>query len=222
MGADGKWHVGDTKAKTSDSGGYLQSVDTDAIDPTFCETWEPVSNVTKPYTSGFNGPRLIAITPDGSFALVANENDNSISRIDLNTGETTKPYTSGFSSPYGIAIAPDGSFALVTNNGDDSVSRITISVGAFRVVPADPSQARTTPPLPPSLPSLPLQILRAAHPVHLLAGLGQTQKVPGIATQAARPSKGACCRGTRPWPCPFSCTSSWRCSALHPAHTSHL
>ena len=41
MGADGKWHVGDTKAKTSDSGGYLQSVDTDAIDPTFCETWEP-------------------------------------------------------------------------------------------------------------------------------------------------------------------------------------
>jgi DNA-binding beta-propeller fold protein YncE len=71
-----------------------------------------------------NAPSGIAITADGTKALVANVNDNTVTVLDL----TTSPFSQaqdpipGFNIPQGIAITPDGTKALVTNEGMNAVS----------------------------------------------------------------------------------------------------
>ncbi len=74
-----------------------------------------------------NGPRGIAVTPDGTHAYVANEFDHAITVIATATNTVlTGP---GFPIPVGhfpntVAITPDGQHVYVTNNGSNSVSVI--------------------------------------------------------------------------------------------------
>ena len=81
------------------------------------------ATIAFPYT-GFDTPYFLAISPDGTFALVTNYGGNNVARIDLQTGNVTFPYT-GFNGPCGVAISPDGTFALVVNQGGNNVGRIT-------------------------------------------------------------------------------------------------
>jgi YVTN family beta-propeller protein len=63
-----------------------------------------------------SGPRAIAITPDGRTAVVTNNNDNTVSIIDVETGTVTHTVTVG-NRPTGVAISRDGTTAFVAVYG---------------------------------------------------------------------------------------------------------
>jgi len=79
-------------------------------------------------------PAGIAITPDGRFAYVANNNDNSIpgehtvSVIKLDTNTVIGTITdASFNQPYTITINADGTLAYVTNSNGTTISIIDIA-----------------------------------------------------------------------------------------------
>ena len=79
-------------------------------------------------------PAGIAITPDGRYAYVANNNNDgiingdSISVIDLSTNTViTTINDASFYEPYTITINPAGTLAYVTNSGGSVVSVINIA-----------------------------------------------------------------------------------------------
>lgn len=74
------------------------------------------------------GPRGIAFTPSGSFALVTLNPSNTVAIVDTTTNEVIDTVSVG-SNPYGIAVSPDGTFAYVANWGGgygDTVSRLNL------------------------------------------------------------------------------------------------
>jgi YVTN family beta-propeller protein len=84
-------------------------------------------------------PEGVAISPDGSFAYVCDENASAVTRIRTSDNAVTATIFVG-RNPVGVAISPDGSFAYVANSEDNSVTRIrtsddaviaTIGVGAL-------------------------------------------------------------------------------------------
>ncbi len=91
----------------------------------------------------FNFPYDVAISSDGSFAVVADTSNHTIRRIDLATNQVTTlaglagqtGATNGagsiarFYSPQGITLSSDGSFALVADTINATVRRVTISTG---------------------------------------------------------------------------------------------
>ena len=72
------------------------------------------------------GPIGVAITPDGSYAYVANYDSGTVSVIEISTNTVTTTVTVG-TGPVGVAITPDGSYAYVANYGSGTVSVIQIS-----------------------------------------------------------------------------------------------
>jgi YVTN family beta-propeller protein len=66
-------------------------------------------------------PYGIAISPDGTRALVTNSGDDDVSVIDLGTGQVLATVDVGL-DPYGIAYMPDGSRAFVANNDSSSLT----------------------------------------------------------------------------------------------------
>ena len=95
---------------------------------------------------------MIAITPNGLNAYVANSNDNTVSVINTvsNTISTTIPVGA---NPFGVAISPDGFTAYVGNNSDNTLSIIDIltnTVTATTPVGDSPMGIAVTPiPSPP-------------------------------------------------------------------------
>lgn len=72
-----------------------------------------------------SSPQGIAVTPDGLFAYVCNQNANTVSQISLKTNTVTATITVG-AVPRDIAITPDGTKAYVSNSSDNTVSVIHI------------------------------------------------------------------------------------------------
>ncbi len=68
---------------------------------------------------------MVAVTPDGNLALVANIGSGSVTAIDLISGEKIKDIQTGRGAE-GIAVSPDGKEAWVTNRAADTVSVIEI------------------------------------------------------------------------------------------------
>jgi len=68
----------------------------------------------------------VAITPDGAFAYVTNQGDNTVSVISTSTNTIVANVPVG-SFPLDVAITPNGAFAYVTNQGDNAVSVIGTS-----------------------------------------------------------------------------------------------
>lgn len=72
-------------------------------------------------------PQAIAITPNGQLALVVNQDDLSVSVIDI-AGQTIEAKSIAVGAyPTSIAVSPDGTLALVTNLGDNTVTVIDIA-----------------------------------------------------------------------------------------------
>ena len=70
------------------------------------------------------GPKTITLSPDGSFAVTANEKGNSISIIDTRTWQvTTIPLPA--SKPCGVAIAPSGTQIYVTARGSHQLIELS-------------------------------------------------------------------------------------------------
>ncbi len=74
-------------------------------------------------------PAKIAITPDGTLALVSIFYGNSVAVIDITRGPAESSTIPVGNSPNSIAITPDGTLALVANQNVNSVTVIDIASG---------------------------------------------------------------------------------------------
>ena len=100
----------------------------------------------------FDTPFHLAISPDESFALVADSGNHTMRRIDLATYAVTTiaglAGSSGsadgvgsaarFNDPRGIAISGDGSFVLVADSGNHTVRRIDLATLAVTTLAGNP------------------------------------------------------------------------------------
>ncbi len=96
----------------------------------------------------FNSPSAVAISPDGTFALVPDNGNNRVRRVEIATGVVATLAGSGatgsadgagalasFSGPYGVAISPDASYALVTDAGGcKCVRHIAVATGVVSTI----------------------------------------------------------------------------------------
>jgi YVTN family beta-propeller protein len=68
-------------------------------------------------------PIGVAFTPNGAFAYVVNDGDNSVSVIDTTLRAVVATIGVG-ASPWGVRFTPDGAYAYVTNQASNDVSVI--------------------------------------------------------------------------------------------------
>ena len=68
-----------------------------------------------------DGPRGVAVSPDGDTVYVANGSSNTVSVINASTNSVTDTVSVG-DAPYGVAVSPDGDTVYVANSSDDTVS----------------------------------------------------------------------------------------------------
>ena len=71
-------------------------------------------------------PQGIALSPDGTRAIVANLGDNTIAAINVSSLSASSPISVG-RQPQGVAFTPDGTKALVANSGDQTLSIVNLS-----------------------------------------------------------------------------------------------
>ncbi|MBP1931123.1 stalk domain-containing protein [Ammoniphilus resinae] len=72
-----------------------------------------------------NHPAHIVFTQDGKYALVANNEDNTVSVIDAEKYQVVKTIPTG-KNPHGFRISNDSKFAYIANMGEDSISVIDL------------------------------------------------------------------------------------------------
>jgi YVTN family beta-propeller protein len=90
--------------------------------------WLPEVQVPKRYGRTLvvaDDPVILAITPNGRTAYVANAGDGTVTPISTATNTAGKPIRVGH-TPRAIAITPDGKTAYVVNNGSGTVTPISI------------------------------------------------------------------------------------------------
>lgn len=83
-------------------------------------------NVTGAVKTGQEVSHMVAVTPDGGRAFVANIGSGSISVVDLKKGELVRNIATGDGAE-GIDITPDGRQVWVTNRSADTVTVIDAS-----------------------------------------------------------------------------------------------
>jgi len=84
-----------------------------------------------------SNPYSVALSPDGTYALVPNEGANTVSRIDLASAAVTATIAVP-SNPVHIAFTPDGSKAYVTEWVGDAVTVINTATNATSSVTGIP------------------------------------------------------------------------------------
>lgn len=102
----------------------------------------------------FSSPREIALSSDGSFALIADSANSIIRRLDLASRAVTTIAGSGavgsadgigtaasFSSPWGIAMTADDSMALITDSGNYTIRKLVLASGVVSTVAGVPLAA---------------------------------------------------------------------------------
>ena len=80
------------------------------------------------FSASTSPPQTLAITQTGPFAYVANNSSNTVSVINIPTGQVANSILVG-SGPWGTAISPDQTQVYVTNNLGNSVSVISAASG---------------------------------------------------------------------------------------------
>jgi len=103
--------------------------------------------VTRALTTGQEVSHMVAVTPDGSRAFVANIVSGTVTALDLREGKKLADIQTGAGSE-GIAITPDGKRVWVTNRAADTVSVVdtaTLAVTKTFEVASFPIRAEVTP-----------------------------------------------------------------------------
>jgi DNA-binding beta-propeller fold protein YncE len=77
----------------------------------------------------FNSPRGIAVSPDGTFALVSDTDNNAIRKVVISSGEVATIRVATFSHPVGLIILSTGLHALLADHNNHVVRQIDISSG---------------------------------------------------------------------------------------------
>ncbi len=75
------------------------------------------------FSASTSSPQTLAITPNGPFAYVANNSSNTVSVINIPTGQVANSILVG-SGPWGVAVSPNGNQVYVTNSLGNNVSVI--------------------------------------------------------------------------------------------------
>jgi len=92
----------------------------------------------------FNCPHGVALSADGSFALVADCSNHCIRKVSVADGATTTHAgalgqaggangtgaAARFNQPYGVALSADGSFALVADMNNHCIRKVSVADGA--------------------------------------------------------------------------------------------
>ncbi|MGW2209781.1 lactonase family protein [Streptomyces sp. NPDC001781] len=130
---------------TSPDGGHVLCVDlgTDTVYTYRLDTGHgTLSEVSRARTRPGAGPRHLTFHPNGRYAYLANEVDDTVAvcAYDPETGRLTvgEPQSSGASGeatnyPAQFVVAPDGGFAFLANRGHDSVARYAVEEDGARL-----------------------------------------------------------------------------------------
>ena len=81
------------------------------------------------FSASTSQPETLAITQNGPFAYVANNGSDTVSVINIPTGQVSDSILVG-SGPWGTAISPDQTQVYVTNNQGNNVSVINAASGS--------------------------------------------------------------------------------------------
>ncbi len=76
---------------------------------------------------GGSDPENFAVSKDGKWIYVSNEDDEGVSFIDLTTGKLAPPGIKTGEEPEGVALTPDGKLVYSTSEGDGTVSVIDVT-----------------------------------------------------------------------------------------------
>jgi YVTN family beta-propeller protein len=76
------------------------------------------NTVIAPLITVGNLPVGVVVTPNGNFAYVANELDNTVSVINTTTNTVVGAPIPVGPHPFGVAITPNGQFVYVSNSGN--------------------------------------------------------------------------------------------------------
>lgn len=87
--------------------------------------YDSVTNDLQQTVEVGNHPAHIVYTHDGKYALVTNNEDNTVSMIDLGTYKVINIISTG-NGPHGFRITKDDRYAYVANMGEDTISVINI------------------------------------------------------------------------------------------------
>jgi YVTN family beta-propeller protein len=87
--------------------------------------FNPLTNKVIKEVKVGNHPAHIVFTEDGKYAAVTNNEDDTLSVIDLKDYTVTKTIPTG-KGPHGFRISNDSQFAYIANMGEDSISVINL------------------------------------------------------------------------------------------------
>ncbi|MEU9924356.1 lactonase family protein [Streptomyces griseoluteus] len=130
---------------TSPDGGHVLSVDlgTDTVYTYRLDTGHgTLTEVSRAHTRPGAGPRHLTFHPNGRYAYLANEVDDTVAvcAYDPVTGRLTvgEPQSSGSAGdatnyPAQFVVTPDGGYAFLANRGHDSVARYAVEEGGARL-----------------------------------------------------------------------------------------
>lgn len=113
------WHAPDRLYVTAEAQKALLEVDPEA------------GTVRRAVETGQEVSHMVAVTPDGTRAFVANIGSGTVTAIDLEAGEKLADVATGEGAE-GIAVGADGQRVWVTNRAADTVS--VIDAGSLEVV----------------------------------------------------------------------------------------
>jgi YVTN family beta-propeller protein len=83
-----------------------------------------------------DGPQLLALSPDGDTAYVANFTLNLVSVVNLADGSVQQTlYTATGSNPNGLALSPDGTLLVTANHSNATVSRFGLGDSGYVLAP---------------------------------------------------------------------------------------
>ena len=112
-------------AACADSAGSATSV-ASRLAPTRLANESPAS------VSTGTSPAGIAISPNGVYAYVTNQGDDTVGQYQIASGRLTAMATATVATgdaPHSVAVSPDGRYAYVTNSADATVSQYAIGSG---------------------------------------------------------------------------------------------
>ncbi|MGA5319374.1 lactonase family protein [Streptomyces seoulensis] len=130
---------------TSPDGGHVLSVDlgTDTVYTYRLDTGHgTLTEVSQAHTRPGAGPRHLTFHPNGRYAYLANEVDDTVAvcAYDPETGRLTvgEPQSSGATGeatnyPAQFVVTPGGDFAFLANRGHDSVARYAVEEDGARL-----------------------------------------------------------------------------------------
>ena len=129
---------------TSPDGGHVLAVDlgTDTVYTyRLNESRGTLTEVSRARTRSGAGPRHLTFHPDGRYAYLASEVDNTVAVCAYDPGSgrltTGDPQSTGTGSgtnyPAQLVVTPDGSYAYLANRGHDSLTRYAVEADGARL-----------------------------------------------------------------------------------------